>query len=195
MASRRDKVIPYLKVAGLRRVLISMVCGVMSGCASMSGKDCLSTNWQDQGYRDGRMGFALSRLQDHRQACQKVGINPDAAYYQTGYDVGIQEYCAPANAIREGRLGRSYQHSCPMSVEREFLSYYERGYWAYRSQQKLDGLHREMSQTQSRLDKETNHDQRQTLRRELRDLDQQLKRARDELNDAERRLQLDSLRW
>lgn len=160
----------------------------VAGCASMSEKECLSANWTDQGYRDGRNGQPLSRLEEHRQACAKVGVAPVSSQYLTGREAGIREYCTPANAVREGRLGRGYRNACPMQLERNFLSYHELGYQAYRAEQRVDTLNREMQRRQRELDKEKNDAKRHELRRELRHLDSRLAQARRELYDEERRL-------
>jgi len=160
----------------------------MAGCASMSEKECLSANWADQGYRDGRAGQPLARLEEHREACAKVGVIPDVKQYHAGRDRGVLEYCTPASAVREGRLGRSYRNACPMRLEGVFLEYHDLGYRAYQAEQRVESLDREMQRTQRSLDKEKSERKRRELRNELRDLDRRLYRARMELRDEERRL-------
>lgn len=160
----------------------------LGACASMSEKDCLTADWADQGYRDGRDGYPLSRVEDHREACAKVGVLPDVLRYRAGREEGLREYCTPANAIREGRLGRSYRNACPARIESMFLSYHAQGYRAYEAQQRVDSLDRELQRTQRALDKAKHEGQRRRLRAELRELDRDLSRARSELRDEERRL-------
>jgi len=161
---------------------------LLTACASMSEKECLSANWTDQGYRDGRDGQPLSRLEDHRQACSRVGVAPDTSQYLAGREVGIGEYCTPANAVREGRLGRGYRNACPMQLERNFLSYHELGHQAYQAEQRVESLNREMQRRQRELDKEKNDAKRKALRRELRRLNSRLAQARRELYDEEQSL-------
>ena len=176
------------------RSLFRLVAGtvlflsVLSGCASMSEKECLTANWLDQGYRDGRNGQPLSRLEDHREACQKVGVIPDRNRYFKGRDSGILEYCTPENALYEGRQGRSYRHSCPAHLERNFLIYYQDGKRIYEAEQRVDELNRQSMQLQNSLKKEKDDTKRNHLRRELRNMDQELRRARDELRYQERRI-------
>ena len=66
--------------------IISLVVAVafLSSCASMSEQECLSANWLDQGFRDGRNGQPLRRFEEHRQACAKVGVRPDQRLYLQG---------------------------------------------------------------------------------------------------------------
>lgn len=174
--------------AWARLLCMGAVALTMGGCASMSEKECLSANWQEQGYRDGRNGHPASRVEDHREACAGVGVVPDTEQYRKGRDQGVLEYCTPENAAREGRAGRSYRNACPAWLEGTFLTYHRLGYQAYQAQQRLDSLNRQMEQTQRNLDQEKKEDKRRELREELRSLDRRLYQARQELRDAERRL-------
>lgn len=172
----------------LRLGLGIMAALVLSGCATMSESECLTADWYDQGYRDGRRGYPASRVIDHREACSGVGVMPDLKQYSTGRDRGITEYCTPANAVAEGRAGRSYGHVCPAKLEGRFLSYYRQGQLAYRAQQEVDRLNSQSRALQRELDKEKNADTRRSLRNQLRDLDHRLERARDDLADYDRNL-------
>lgn len=174
-----------LIVVGIGSVFLM---GGLSGCASMSEKECLTANWFDQGYRDGRNGEPLSRIEDHRQACEKVGIIPERGRYFDGRDRGILEYCTPANALHEGRQGRYYRNSCPAHLERNFLIYYEDGKRVYTAEQQVEELNRRSTQLQNILKKEKDETQRNRLRRELRDIDKELSRARDNVRYQERRI-------
>lgn len=173
----------------IRAVLLGIGAAVvLGGCASMSEKDCLTANWSDQAYRDGRQGYPLSRIEDHREACSKVGVVPDVALYRRGHGQGVLEYCTPPNAVAEGRSGRSYRNACPAALEGEFLAYYELGRRAFHAQQRVDDLYRESQRVQRTLDKEKNESKRRRLRNELRDLDRDLRNARDTLHYEEQRL-------
>lgn len=174
----------------LFRLLVNgvLLIGLVSGCASMSEKECLTANWFDQGYRDGRNGEPLSRLEDHRQACEKVGIIPERARYFEGRDKGILEYCTPANALYEGRQGRYYRNSCPAHLERNFLIYYQDGKRVYEAEQQVEELNRRSNQLQNSLKKEKDEATQNTLRRELREIDRELRRARDNVRYQERRV-------
>src|SRR5690554_6332159 len=99
--------------------VVGMVLG-LGGCASMSEKECLTVNWEEQGFRDGRAGHPRARVEDHRDACSKVGVIPDLVRYQKGREQGVLEYCTPQNALAEGRVGRHYRNACPVSLERDF---------------------------------------------------------------------------
>lgn len=178
-----------MRHARVRRVFLVLgASAILGGCASMSEKECLTANWTDQGYRDGRQGFSLARVEDHREACAKVGVVPDMALYRRGHAQGVLEYCTPQNAVAEGRSGRPYRNACPAGLEGEFLAYHEAGMRAFHAQQRLDGLNRESERLQRTLAKEKNEAQRKRLRSDLRNLDRDLRSARDALHYEERRL-------
>lgn len=173
----------------IRRLLFVLgLILLLSGCASMSEKECLVADWHDQGHRDGRQGFPLSRVEDHRDACAKVGVAPDVTQYRGGHAQGVLEYCTPQNAVAQGRSGRHYRNACPAALEGEFLAYHAMGRRAYQAQQRVDDLYRQSQQLQRTLEKEKNEAHRRRLRGELRSLDQRLRQARDQLHHEERRL-------
>lgn len=164
------------------------MAGGLSACASLSEKECLTVNWGDLGYRDGRQGHALSRIEDHRQACSKVGMTPNSEQYLAGREKGLLEYCTPASALHEGRLGRRYRHACPAQLESMFMAYHGLGLAVYTAQQQWDSLDRQVQQMQRSLDKEKEETKRKQLRVELRELERRSRRARDELRRAEQRV-------
>lgn len=159
----------------------------LSGCASMSESECLTADWHDQGYRDGRDGFPRSRIEDHRSACAKVGIRPDAERYFRGREQGIVQYCTPRNGYNEGIEGRPYRRACPAHLERQFLRAYEQGKRIYDAEQQVEKLEQRSSSLESQLRKEKDKDKRHYLRQQLRDLDRELRRARDERRYIDRR--------
>jgi len=41
---------------------------ILSGCTTMSEGECLTADWYEQGYRDGRQGYPASRVINHRDS-------------------------------------------------------------------------------------------------------------------------------
>ena len=172
-----------------RKFTVVALSIILTGCASMSEKECLSVDWRDQGYRDGLAGQPPSRVEDHREACSKVGVVPNIEQYTSGRSKGIVEYCTPQNAAREGRRGHSYRNACPPELEMRFLDNYRAGRRVYDAEQRVNNLNNQLQDAQRKLDREKDDGARKRLREDLRRLDDQLRRARDEVYDADRRLQ------
>ena len=167
---------------------LTVAAMLLSSCASMSKQECLTANWLDQGFRDGRNGEPLARIEDHREACAKVGVRPDQSLYLQGRDRGILLYCTPDNGMQEGRLGRSYRNACPAHLEHQFLRAYEQGKQFYEVEQRIEKLNSQSSQLEKELRDEDNKERSRYLRQELRDVDRQLQQARDDLRYLDRRL-------
>ena len=47
----------------------------LSGCATMSGDECLTSDWNAIGYEDGARGYTADRIGKHRKACAKHGVS------------------------------------------------------------------------------------------------------------------------
>lgn len=168
--------------------VFTMVALLLSSCASMSKEECLTANWLDQGFRDGRTGQPLSRLEDHRAACAKVAVIPNNNLYIEGREQGIVLYCTPENALQEGLQGRPYRHACPAELEQAFLRSYTNGKQLYEAEQEVEQLNNRSRQLEKSLIREDDKELRRYLRRQLREIDWELQRARDQQRYLERRL-------
>ena len=161
---------------------------LLTGCGSMTEQECLTANWLDQGFRDGHSGQPLARIADHRKACAKVGVRPDDALYLQGRDQGIVHYCTPENGLAVGRQGQPYRHACPAQLEHQFLIFYEKGKELYDAEQRIETLNEDTRQLEQLLRDEDDREKRRDLRQNIRDLDWERQRARDEQRYLERRL-------
>jgi len=88
---------------------LTIVIGSLSGCATMSGDECMTSDWSAIGYEDGSRGFATERFGQHRKACAKHGVTPDFSAYQHGRYNGV----------------------CSVNLEADFLDAYNAGYHLY----------------------------------------------------------------
>jgi len=104
---------------------------VMSGCASMSGDECMATDWSAVGYEDGSRGYTTERFSKYRRACAKQGVTADFGAYQNGRDQGLVEYCQPGRGYDVGVNGGRYYGVCSVDREADFLDAYNTGYHLY----------------------------------------------------------------
>ena len=171
-----------------RLVGIGIFALIMTGCASMSEEECLSVNWTDKGYHDGRAGWPLSRKEDHRKACAEVAVALDDAQYQAGHTRGIVEYCTPANGLQTGLAGSSYRNSCPVKLAGAFLANYRVGYGTYSARKEVRDLNNSLDSKERSFRNEKDNKKRENLRSEIRSLERKLYYANQNLRSAEIRL-------
>lgn len=99
----------------------------LSGCATMSGDQCATSDWVAVGYEDGSRGAAGDRFGEYRKACAKHGISPDFQAYQSGRREGLVEYCRSSRGFQLGASGGRYNGVCDVALEEEFLDAYRVG--------------------------------------------------------------------
>lgn len=112
------------------RILVLLAAGTalfVSGCATMSGDECVTSDWRAIGYEDGARGYTSSRLGQHRKACAKHGVTPDLSEYQAGRQEGLNEFCQPQRGFNLGSGGGRYNGVCPSHLEPDFLDAYRTG--------------------------------------------------------------------
>lgn len=111
--------------------MLTIILAGLSGCATMSGDECMTSDWSAIGYEDGARGYTTDRLASHRKACAKHGVTPDFAAYQSGRDQGLVEYCQPSRGFNVGSNGGRYNGVCSVNLEADFLDAYNAGYHLY----------------------------------------------------------------
>jgi hypothetical protein len=109
------------------------ICSLLalSGCASMSGDECLTSDWHAIGFEDGSRGYTAEQLSGRRKACAKHGVTPNFDAYQAGRAEGLHEFCQPARGFNLGTSGGRYNGVCPTASEGHFVDAYNSGYRLY----------------------------------------------------------------
>ncbi len=123
-----------MKLVGLTLLAIGL-----SGCATMSGDECMTSDWSAIGYEDGSRGFLTERFGQHRKACAKHGVTPNFADYQSGRDQGLVEYCQPHRGFNIGSSGGGYNGVCSVELEGGFLDAYNTGHQLYTLRSSVNG--------------------------------------------------------
>jgi hypothetical protein len=182
-----------LKVLGAALALL-----VMSGCASMSGDECLATDWSAVGFEDGARGYTTERFSKHRKACAKHGVTADFGAYQQGRQQGLVEYCQPGRGFDVGASGGRYYGVCSVDLEQDFLDAYNAGYHLYTlrsnvnrasssigaKERELEAVHDEMRKKEAALiDSETTTEQRILFLADLKELSERTGRLEAEIED------------
>lgn len=169
---------------------------IMSGCASMSGEECVATDWSAVGYEDGARGYTSERFSNHRKACAKHGVTADFAAYQRGREQGLVEFCQPGRGYNVGVSGGRYYGVCSVDLEPDFLDAYNAGYHLYTlrsnvnranssigsKERELDSVHDHMRRKEAALiSSETTTEERILILADLKELSERTGRLEAEI--------------
>lgn len=133
-------------------ILLTGAMIVLSGCAAMSGDECLTSDWRAIGYEDGSQGYGSDRLGQRRKACAKHGVTPDFQAYQNGRSEGLREYCQPQQGFNLGAGGGRYNGVCPAHLEPDFLDAYRTGSQLHTLRSNVNSANYRISAKQRELD-------------------------------------------
>src|SRR5258706_10646367 len=123
----------------MRKIGSVPILFLLVGCASLDKNECLHADWYAIGLEDGARGRALERLGDHRRACAKHSVTPEAERYMSGRSEGLKSFCTYERGYAEGRGGNAYSAACPQPQAQIFMARYNRG-------RELHDMHRQLEQ-------------------------------------------------
>lgn len=133
-------------------LLLSLILGALSGCATLDKKTCERGDWYPIGEQDALAGHvAAQRLAAHNKACGEHHIQVDSTTYYAGYQNGLPRYCTASNGYFAGRAGQFYKQICPAELERDFLPAYRDGQQVYEILQRINRLEADYYSVQSRM--------------------------------------------
>lgn len=124
----------------------------LSGCASMSADECLTSDWNAIGFEDGSRGYTADQIGSRRKACAKHGVTPDFQAYQKGRKKGLREYCKPARGFSLGKSGARYKGVCPAGLEADFINAYNQGHHLYSLRSRVNDASAQISAKEHELD-------------------------------------------
>ena len=137
---------------GIKHLLLATSLLLLGGCATLSQEQCSTGDWYGIGFSDGTRGRALTRIEDHQEACADYGVAPQIDLYRQGRDEGLLQYCTAANGFRVGSHGNSYTGVCSGYGESDFLRGYQAGKPIYQQRQRVNRVENSLR----RIDREMN---------------------------------------
>ena len=169
-------------------LFMAILACLLGGCATMSADECKVANWSEVGLRDGLDGAALSRLDYRVKDCAEAKVAVDTQRYLQGRDQGLLQFCHLEKAAPLGLGGGSYNGVCPVGIDGEFRRRYRLGRDVFDARQNVRNLEGNINGAEERLRAAPNDEERRRAREALRDLDFEIRRARDRQRDTERAL-------
>lgn len=138
----------------------------LSGCASLSKSECLAADWEDIGVRDGANGRPEEYLIQHAKACSKVDVVPDRGAWQHGRVRGLERYCVPHRAYRDGESGSGFNLEQCVNYDQERLTdAWRKGNDVHRISNDLSSIDGEIHSIRDQLenDEKLDHEAREHL--------------------------------
>jgi len=82
---------------------------ILTSCAHLSKEQCMTTNWNLEGFQDGQVGKMPRDLRSAIEDCSEFHINVDTNQYSQGWRNGAKEYCTPSQqtGFLDGQSGIS----------------------------------------------------------------------------------------
>lgn len=146
--------------------------GLLGGCATLSQNECLTADWYQIGLRDGYDGQPRARLAQHRDACTRFGVRPDEPAYFSGREQGLHQYCTDRRGFEVGSAGRTYRQVCTPLTEPDFLRGYRLGQDLHRDRERARQIEQDTRELERRLSDTEDAEERESLRRRIRFLDE-----------------------
>lgn len=125
----------------------------LSGCATMTADECVTSDWHTIGYEDGARGYTAEQLGNRRKACAKHGVAPDFEAYQAGREEGLRQYCQPSRGFSLGSSGARYNGVCPVTMEVEFIDAYNTGRQLHTLRSRISSATNQISSKKRELDR------------------------------------------
>jgi hypothetical protein len=118
------------------------------GCATAyTSETCPKIDWAKKGYDDAMSGDQLNR--NALQSCSSyVDYDKTAKAYSDSYNKGLDVFCTQEQGYSWGFQGNTYRETCPVTLEKKFLTGYSTGKQQYEDEQRRK---REQEEAQERL--------------------------------------------
>ena len=167
-------------------VVIAGIFLLTSSCASMDQGQCVTADWYDVGYEDGRRGESKNTISNYSNDCAEYGVSVDTGAYKDGWNDGIPQYCTSGNGYRVGINGEYYDDTCPGHLKDRFYIAYLLGSAVHSAQIRVDNLRNEIEELGDQASRSgVSDDRRKELRRDRKRLKNDLDEARIDLIAAE----------
>lgn len=147
----------------------------------MSEKECLSANWYQVGFHDGRNGEYVTWLDRITEDCAKAKVVPDQERYFAGREAGLRDYCRPENGFRLGRDGGYFHAVCPKESAVAFENSYRAGSRIHEAHELVERIEKDLAQLKDKHAKAKTEQERRHIHREIEESESHLRQARDAL--------------
>ena len=158
---------------------------LLSGCATLSETECVSGNWEQVGYQDGKSGRDSDYILRHESACIEYGVQLDRVAYEAGRQQGLTRYCTADNGFSRGSRGSSPNLSCSSQQFPVYFDGYNQGLFSRleRLELDLDEAYKEHEILTEVLRRVKDEQEKDRIELELEDVDEDIDSLQDQINN------------
>jgi hypothetical protein len=122
----------------IQTLLLMISFTFLTGCSTLSAKDCATMDWRERGLKDGREGEDKGQIGNYQKRCREFNISVDAIRYKAGYQSGLKEFCTYDNGMKQGEDGKKNGEVCPDDLAAEFNKGHKAGYKIFELREELE---------------------------------------------------------
>lgn len=111
----------------IRFIVAAVLLLLVFGCATVSEEECRNGDWGSVGFQDGIDGRDPDFVENHRRACEHLGVSVDVAEWERGREDGLTVYCSPLRYYLLGRRGMVAKEICPVELQDALVKENRRG--------------------------------------------------------------------
>lgn len=158
---------------------------LLSGCATLSETECVSGNWEQVGYQDGKSGRDSDYILRHESACIEYGVQLDRVAYAEGRQQGLTRYCTTDNGYNRGFRGSSPNLSCSYQQFPSYFDGYSQGLLSQldRLDLELDEAYKEHEILTEVLRRVKDEEEKNRIELELEEVDEDIDSLQDQINN------------
>ena len=111
----------------IRFIVVAAFIFLVFGCTTVSEEECRNGDWGSIGFEDGVDGRDSDFVENHKRACEPLGVGPDVAEWERGREEGLTVYCSPLRYYLLGRRGIVAKEICPVELQDALVKENRRG--------------------------------------------------------------------
>lgn len=169
----------------IRLLLLGALAIILNGCATLSETECVSGNWYQVGYQDGKYGRDSDYVLKHESACIEYSVRLDRDQYEQGRQKGLEVYCTGHNGFQQGVKGSHANQNCTVAFP-EYTASYKDGLFSRHEnlQVHLDELMREHEILRQAIRRIEDEKEKERLNLELDDIDEQINDTKSQISQV-----------
>ena len=120
----------------MKTLFYLFLLSLVTGCSTLSAKDCEAMDWLAKGKAEGEQGHATQALAEYQKTCGAVGVTPNAVAFLKGHNQGLRSFCTYSGGLEFGKKGLPYEGVCPKGADKEFMTGFAQGETAFNEKAK-----------------------------------------------------------